>query len=207
MGKHYTDLLSHRRWWLQTAFLDAVVFALVLSPLPTPIQASTDNYLLASGFRIGKPDGRTGRQSGVIAVEVNLKMPRKRGFMGAPVINENVAAQLDMNPMKFIFGVVPGQPAKLIVPVTNISDFPVTMKDISVEDGSGALRVGDGHQGMIVLAPAEKYDIHLSLTTSSGEGKARVRIVAAKAGARKDEVKFVDISYSRKRSQDAIYNH
>jgi hypothetical protein len=168
----------------------------VFSALSEQVWAIPGGYLLPSGPLGSDPNRGTGKKDAAIAVEFHLKMDSKK----------SAKAKLDMNPMKFVMNVVPGQPVKLIVPVTNISDAPVTIKEITVEDCCAALTTSDSHLGGILLAPAEKYEILLELTTIHGEGKGHVRIVTATAGSRKDEVTYVDVAYSRKRSQDASFN-
>jgi hypothetical protein len=167
----------------------ALAFLLVVSPLP--VQARPLSNPLPGGSFAGGPGNRHLDPNAAIAVEFYVKMHKQK----------NAKARLDMNPMNFVIAIVPGRPAKLIVPVTNLLDAPLTIKEIAVEDKSGALTLGGGHLTMILLAPGEKYEIPVILSTNSGRGKARVRIAAASEQANKEEVEFVEIAYNRTSKQ------
>jgi hypothetical protein len=131
---------------------------------------------------------RSGGGDSAIAVEFHLKMLGKK---------KNSKARLDMNPITFVMAIVPGKPAKLIVPVTNLLDAPITISGVVVEDKSGALTLGRGGLAKMLLAPGEKFEIPVILSTKSGKGNARVRITVASEKVTKQEIDYVDVSYNR----------
>lgn len=49
----------------------------------------------------------------------------------------------------------------------------------------------------MLLAPGEKFEIPVILSTKSGKGHARIRITVASERATKQEIDYVDFSYNR----------
>ena len=96
---------------------------------------------------------------------------------------------------------VPGKPANLTVPVTNSTNAAITIKQFAVEDKAGALALGGTHQGSFSLAPGEKYDIPITLTTNNSAGKARISFVVTSGESAKEEAKHIDVSYGRQKSR------
>jgi hypothetical protein len=97
--------------------------------------------------------------------------------------------------------IVPGQAAKLTVPVTNPMSAAVQIKELAVEDKSGALALGATRQGSFPLAPGEKYDIPVTITANQSSGKARIRIVVTSEGSTKQAVKYIAVSYGHPKSK------
>jgi len=108
----------------------------------------------------------------------------------------NTAVKLDLKPVKFE-DFTPGQPAKLSVPLKDMMSAPITVKEVAVDDPTGAVTLGDARQGTFTLAPGEVYDIPVTLSTTNSEGKARIRIVATSQKANKDIVQFIKVSYGK----------
>jgi hypothetical protein len=109
-------------------------------------------------------------------------------------------ARLDASPVHFT-DYIPGQPAKLTVPLTNDSASAVTVEEMAVTDESNALRLNAGNQPF-TLAPGASYQIPVTLSTISSSGKARIRIFARSDDARGAEIaKSVDVSWGHGRSK------
>jgi hypothetical protein len=115
---------------------------------------------------------------------------------------KNRQADIDLitTPAEFA-DIVPGQPAKLTVPVTNPMSAAVQIKELAVEDKSGALALGATRQGSFPLAPGEKYDIPVTITANQSSGKARIRIVVTSEGSTKQAVKYIAVSYGHPKSR------
>jgi hypothetical protein len=107
------------------------------------------------------------------------------------------ATALDMNPRHLIVQQARGHAAKLPVPVTNIRDATLTIKDVVIEDRTGAFSMGE-HQLDIVLAPAETYEVPLIFTPANIEAKARIRIIST-TGSGGDLTTYVLLGYSQKK--------
>jgi len=107
-------------------------------------------------------------------------------------------ARLEASPVHFT-DYIPGQPAKLTVPLTNDSTSAITVEAIAVTDESNALRLTAGGQPF-KLAPGASYQIPVTLSTSSSAGKARIRILARSDDTGGAEIaKSVEVSWGRGR--------
>jgi len=148
----------------------------------------------SSLFAQARADGPLPGGKSAISVEFHVQMNTKKG----------AKAKLNMNPMRFVMAVIPGQQTKLIIPVTNLLDAPVVINRVTVEDKSGALVLSGGPLILINLAPGEKYEVPVTLTTQSGRGKARIRITAASEKAKNEDVEDVEFSYNRTSKQVPI---
>lgn len=172
--------------WRVIAFVQAVFIALIVATVPAFLQAQPQSNSLPGGLSVGKP---ANSQAGInisIAVAVDMAMDMKHGTM-----------MLNMNPIHIILQIVPGKSVKLIAPVKNLMDAPVTIKRVVLEDKTGAFVFGGGEQSTVLLAPTEKYEIPVTFTAIDVEGKAHIRIVATTGNGR-DEVKDILVGYSRK---------
>jgi hypothetical protein len=141
--------------------------------------------------------GHTGLIAGVAAAgagAVILIVYEKKHGKGSTVV------KLDTKAVKF-GNFTPGQPVKLSVPLKDLMNAPITVKEVAVDDPSGALTIGAARQGEFTLAPGEAYDIPVTLNTSNAQGKARIRIVATSPKAKKDVVQFIKVSYGHGESK------
>lgn len=177
---------------LRRHIAQVLVLTLIVPLLPSAAEAKyTDNSGNLPGIVSGKTVAIAGAAIGVAGgLLIFYLVKKKRG---------GTLVKLETPPVK-INDVVPGQPTKQTVPVTNIMSAPVTVKAVTVDDKSGVLTI-DARQAPFTLAPGEKFEIPMTLSASNGGGKARVRIVVATEKTKKDEVKFVDVSYGHKKSK------
>jgi hypothetical protein len=213
--KHNGNRPSFFRRWLKSHIAQVLVLALVVSSLPAPAQVTINcsglsgNALLncltlqQSGSGTSSTKSSTSGTTVVIigvvaaaAITLAILYVLKKKHNKEP----NSRVNLEAPPLKFN-DVVPGQLTKESVPVTNIMNDPVTVKAVTVDDKSGAFTIGDSRQAPFTIAPGEKFDIPVTLSGNNGGGRARLRIVVATAKTKKDEVKFVNISYGHKKSK------
>jgi hypothetical protein len=181
------------RGWLKTHIAQVLVLVLMVSSMPAPAKADfTDKSGSLPGIVSEKTVAIAGVAAGAaIGLLIFYVVKKRRG---------GTTVKLETPPVK-INDFVPGQPTKQTIPVTNIMSAPVTVKAVTVDDKSGALAIGDARQGSFTLAPGEKFEIPVTLTANNGGGKARVRIVVATEKTKKDEVRFVEVSYGHTKSK------
>lgn len=192
--KNCASLSSIYRGWLKSPIAHLLVLALIVPSLPASAQVKSqvtpqpDAWHDKSCDLPGMCQSHTGLIVGVAvggAAAVALIVWAK---------HHNGGAKLSSKPVKFP-DFVPGQPAKLNISLANTLNMAITVKEIAVEDPSGALKLGDVRQGTFILARGEKYDIPVTLNTNNNEGKARIRIVVTGEKAKKDVVEFINVSY------------
>jgi hypothetical protein len=82
-----------------------------------------------------------------------------------------------------------------VVRIANMMDEKVTVKSVAVEIGSGPFAVPETFSVPFVLAPAETYDVPLTLSARKGRGTARVRIIATTPKLQADVAEFVKFHY------------
>ena len=203
--KNRTSLSSLCRGWLKSPIAHLLMLALIVPSLPAPAQAKSQ--------ATPKPDTWQDLHCQLPGADCNHTMLYTTigvGAAGAALITilvvhskhhkGNTKVQLNTKPVKFS-DFVPGQPAKLSVPLKNEMNAAITVKELTVEDPSGALTLGDARQGTFTLAPGEGYDIPVIINTNNAKGKARLRIVATSEKAKKDVVQFIDVSYGHGKSK------
>lgn len=176
------------------------IFALLISQLPSPAGAQSqakptpEKYRdlscelpgISCGNHLGLIIGGSAAGAGVVALLVYQKNHGKG----------STAVKLDTKAVNF-GDFTPGQPVKLSVSLKDMMSAPITVKEVAVEDPSGALTLGDARVGTFTLAPGEAYDLPVMLNTSNTQGKARVRVVATSPKAKKDVVQFINVSYGK----------
>jgi hypothetical protein len=203
------------RGWLRVPIAQVLVFALIISSLPARAQVTiscaglSGNALLncltlqqsGSGTNNSGSSSNSGKTVTIISVAAAavaalliLYIVKKRGQ------HPKDAILLNSPPVRFN-DVVSGRPTKEIVPVTNLMNDPVIVKAIAVDGKSGALAIGDAKQVPFTLAPGEKSEIPVTISANKGGGKARLRLVVATAKTKKDEVRFIDVSYGQQESK------
>ncbi len=113
--------------------------------------------------------------------------------------NRNVqkpALQLLAPPARFA-DIVPGRTETRSARITNLMNEAITVRAVSAVAKSRAVAVADAFRTPLVLAPGEKYDIPLVITSRHSGGRARLRLLASKPGLKKDAVIYLDVSYGR----------
>lgn len=182
---------------LRTFIGRVLIGALCLTLLPLSGRAQYQQKSLP-GFCSGACEAGTiaagAVAGGLIVVLVYYKHKQK----------DTIYARFDTKPIKFS-DYSPGQAMKLTVPLTNNSNSAITVKEIAVDDKSGALSL-NGSQQSFTLAPGESYSIPVTLSTQHGTGKARIRVtVDAEKTTRKGVVKgheeiarYIPVSWGEK---------
>jgi hypothetical protein len=202
--------------WLRVPIAGVLVFALIISSLPARAQVtiscsglsgtallncltlqqsgSGTNNSGSSSSNSGKTVAIVSVAAAVVAALLILYIVKKRGqYAKDPIL-------LNSPPVRFD-DVVAGRPTKESVPVTNLMNDPVTVKAIAVDGKSSALVIGDAKQVPFTLAPGEKSEIPVTISANKDGGKARLRLVVASAKTRKDEVRFIEVSYGQQKSR------
>jgi uncharacterized membrane protein len=180
------NLWSLCRGWLKSPVTHILVLALLVASLPMPARATWQQKSLPG-------NGLTPLEIGAIAaVGASLAIYLIARKMGRP------SAKLDVKPVHFT-NFVPGQPMKLTVAVKNSVSVPITVNELTVDDHSGALTLGEARQTPFTLAPSETYEIPVTLSTNNNAGSGRIRIVERSQKAKKDRVMFVKVSYGKKK--------
>jgi hypothetical protein len=152
---------------------------------------------ICSGACIGGTIAAGAAAAGLIVYLVYAKHKQKKA----------ITARFDAKPVKFS-DYSPGQAAKLTVPLTNNSNAAITVKEIALDDKSGALSL-NGSQQSFTLAPGESYPIPVTLSTQHSSGKARIRITVdaekmTKKGVVKgheDIVKYIPVSWGGEKAK------
>lgn len=171
-------------WQNVAAFLlIGSVVSLTARGLPVRISARFGSQALAVSSATGPA-----KYAHPIRIEVSMKIERKGGKK----------VVLDMNPERFSRTVVPGKNADFIVPVTNLLDANITVKSIAIEDHAGNLALRIPYSESLVLAPAEKLEIPVVISSCRGENRAHIHIVVSAPRSSRDEVKTVDVTYACK---------
>ena len=175
--------------FLRSCIAQLVVLALFVSLLPVPAHAAFQD----------KSGSLPGTVSGTTVAVVVILAGAGIGFAIYAMKKRKGVVKLD-TPHASFTDIAPGQPAKRSVAVTNIMNDPVTVKALTVEDKSGALAIGDARQVPFTLAPGEKFEIPVTLAPKTDSGKARLRMVVTSDKTKKEEVRFVEVSYGHKSS-------
>lgn len=112
-------------------------------------------------------------------------------------------SRLNASPVKFT-DYIPGQQAKLTIPLTNESSSTMTVEEITVQDGNGALTLNES-QCPFTLAPGESFQIPALLSTSEGSGRAKIRVIThagnADDGRRGELAQSIDVSWGKPESR------
>jgi hypothetical protein len=169
----------------------ALVLILMVTSLSSPAKATwTDRSGSLPGI---VPTGVVVAVAVAGAAVVGVVLWYELAHKGKTVLKLNVGSTK--------FADVPGgQPTKETVPVTNTLNEPLTVKEISIDDASGAVAVS-GRQVPFTIAPNEKFDVQLTISGAKDSGKARLRIVGSAPHFKKDAVKVVNISYGHQKSK------
>jgi hypothetical protein len=173
--------------WLKRPVAHVLVLALAAVSLPAPAHAQKPG--IYTKVNVPGVIALSAGVAGGVALWIYLRHHKHKQ---AKVI-------LETKPVEFP-DFAPGKPANLTVPVTNPMNAAIKIEQLSVEDRYGALALGGTHQGSFSLAPGEKYDIPVTLTTNKTGGKARIRIVVTSGESTKEEVKYVSVSYGHPKS-------
>jgi hypothetical protein len=88
-----------------------------------------------------------------------------------------------------------GQTLPGVVPLTNMMGEKVMVKSVVMEGGSKALAMPEALSAPFVMAPAERYDIPVTIYAKKGSGSARLRIVASTLKIEIDVVEIVKFHY------------
>ena len=123
----------------------------------------------------------------LVRMQVSLKIHSKT----------KARVKLNMNPATLIASAENGQPAPFVVPVTNLMNARVSVKEIAVEGSGSSLSLPGGAQREVLLAPGESYEIAAVVIARKGSGRARIRVVASEENSRHAETKHIDVSYKR----------
>lgn len=169
----------------------ALVLVLMITLLSSPAKATYQDLsgTLPGTVSTGVVVAVAAAGAAVIGVLLWYELAHK----GKTVLKLNVAST------KFV-DVPAGQRTKETVPVTNTLNEPLTVKEITIDDPSGAVVV-TGRQVPFTIAPNEKFDVQLTISGTKDSGKARLRIVGSAAHFKKDAVKVVNISYGHQKSK------
>jgi len=99
-----------------------------------------------------------------------------------------------VGPVRFS-GAPSGQTWPGVVPLTNMMGEKVIVKSVAMEGGSGALAMRGALSAPFVMAPAEIYDVPVTIYAKRRSGSARLRIVASTARIEIDVVEIVKFHY------------
>jgi hypothetical protein len=169
---------------LKRTIAQGLVFALILSSLPVPASAASKG--------VGKTVAIAGVAGGAIVLAIFYVV--KRHVRRAPKLMVDVPAAVRFDHL------VPGQPTKESVPVTNPMSEAVIVEAVTAEDKSGVLTLGDVRQTPFTLVPGERLEIPVALSANNKVGRARLRIVVTTARAR--EVHLIVVFYGYKEHKE-----
>jgi hypothetical protein len=99
-----------------------------------------------------------------------------------------------VGPVKFQ-AAAPGHARQGAIPLTNMMGEKVTVKFVAMKGGSRALAMPEALAAPFVMAPAEIYDIPVTIYAKTGSGTARLRIVASTLKTEIDVVEVVKFNY------------
>jgi hypothetical protein len=77
----------------------------------------------------------------------------------------------------------------------NMMTVDVTVRAVSLEGGSKALKQPGGAVGPFVLSPGERHGIPVEVIATNGSGSARLRVVAAPLNSEAVVVEVVKFHY------------
>ena len=99
-----------------------------------------------------------------------------------------------VGPVRFS-GAPSGQMRAGVVPLTNMMGEKVIVKSVAMEGGSGALAMPVALSAPFVMAPAEIYDVPVTIYAKKRSGSARLRVVASTLKIEIDVVEIVKFHY------------
>ena len=131
----------------------------------------------------------------------------RRGIVASALLLISIGASLawarsqrvlfDVRPVQ-IYDIVRGHPTERSVAITNLMNDPVTIKAVAIEGGSHVLAISAACSFPLIVAPAERFEVPVTLSGKRGNGKARLRIVASTPRFKQDAVEFVNFHYKVK---------
>ena len=163
-----------------------LVLALVLASTKPAVAKYTDESgsLPGTSTSTAAIVGAAAGGAALIALLIYMKHHKKH----------SIEARFSTEPVK-VTDYTPGQAKDVPATFTNNSHVAARVTEVSVEDSRGALKLTHALTLPAVLAPGEKLDIPVTLSTNKTKGEGRVRLVVSGQDEHKSSVLFIKIHY------------